>query len=576
MPQDANHDVPAKKSLFKKVREFFFPPVGASRVQKILPYAVLGVVTLILLVGGTYTWDYTNSPVFCGTTCHTMPPEYSAYEVSPHARVSCVECHIGRGFVATRITRKAGDIKHVVKLAFKTYTYPIFADELRPARETCEQCHFPAKFSDNSLRQNIHYQDDQDNTRYAIYLAMRTGGGTQRQGLGQGIHWHIENEVWFAATDNLQQTIPYIRVVKSDGTQVTYTALNADQTPDELAALPEQRMDCITCHNRITHDILLPTESMDQALSRGQIDPTIPFIHQKGVEVLNASYDTQQAAHDGIASLDAFYQTEYPDFYAANHDAVTQAISAITSIYDRSVFIDQDVSWNTHPNNLGHENWPGCFRCHDGQHVSSAGQAIRLECNLCHSIPQVVDASVIEPELPLATGIEPDSHYSTHWIALHRTSFDQTCQACHTVTNPGGTDNSSFCSNSACHGENWRFAGLDAPELADILAAEQPAPPPAATAVPVGAGGPTFDGQIGAIFQQHCTTCHSQAIATGGLVLETYNATMIGGKDGPVVILGDAEASEVIKRQRSGHFAKLDDAELQLVIDWINNGAPEN
>src|SRR5512144_2911386 len=143
---------------------FFFPPAGTPTWLKVLPYAVLGVLTILLLTGSAYAWDYTNSPAFCGTTCHTMPPEYTAYQVSPHARIDCVDCHIGKGFIATRITRKAGDLKHVTATLFKNYEFPIRAHELRPARETCELCHFPEKFSDDSLREIHRYQNDRANT----------------------------------------------------------------------------------------------------------------------------------------------------------------------------------------------------------------------------------------------------------------------------------------------------------------------------------------------------------------------------------------------------------------------------
>src|SRR5574341_67776 len=566
------------RKLRDRLKAFFFPPPGATRFQRILPYAVLGLVTLFLLTGGVYAWDYTNSPVFCGTSCHTMPPEYSAYQVSPHARVDCVECHIGRGFVATRITRKAGDIKHIVSLLFKKYEYPIHAGELRPARDTCERCHYPAKFSDDSLRQKISFENDKDNTLVRIYLAMRTGGGSQREGLGRGIHWHGENEVWYAAADELDQDIPYIRVIGPDGEETVYTALDSDLSDEELAGWEQKRMDCITCHNRISHNILPPSRAVDQALARQQISTDIPYIRYVAVEMLNeltTSTTTTETAIESIRGIGDYYEREYPDFYAENQDKVDQAVEVLVRIYQDTVFQEQKVNWQDHPNNLGHKDWPGCFRCHDGQHVSQSGQAIQLECNLCHAIPQVATENVIEPRLPLATGLQPQSHFSTHWIALHRESFDQTCQACHNVENPGGTDNTSFCSNSACHGTAWQFAGLDAPGLAAILAADQPVVPETPGFEP-GAGSPTFESVICPLFASKCTGCHSAALATGGLVLDTYDSVMRGGNHGPVIIPGDPEGSPMVKRQREGHFATFTADELALVIEWILNGAPAN
>ncbi|MER3459260.1 MAG: cytochrome C, partial [Chloroflexota bacterium] len=270
--------------LKRVVHDFFFPPPEARLSVRLLPYMTLGILTLTVITGGAYAWDYTNSPQFCGMTCHTMPPEYSAYQVSPHARVDCVDCHIGRGFIATRVTRKVGDIKHILSLAFKKYEFPIVARELRPARETCERCHYPEKFSDDSLREIRRFGDDPNNTPTSIYLVLKTGGGSKRQGLGRGIHWHIENRVLYYATDTEEQTIPYIRVYNDDGSIAEYIDLEAKIDPASLPEAALKEMDCITCHNRITHRIYTPEDSMDMALARKVIDPTIPEVRRKGVE----------------------------------------------------------------------------------------------------------------------------------------------------------------------------------------------------------------------------------------------------------------------------------------------------
>src|SRR5512136_679250 len=197
------------KNFFKRLgnalHNFFFPPADTKMWLKVLPYAILGVLTLAVLIGAAYGWQYTNSPSFCGTTCHTMPPEYTAYLSSPHARVDCVECHIGRGFIATQITRKAGDIRHVIFTITKKYEYPITANDMRPARDTYERCHFPEKFSDDSLRVINSYGNDYYSTPKATYLILKTGGGSKRAGLGKGIHWHIENRILYYPTERNEQ-----------------------------------------------------------------------------------------------------------------------------------------------------------------------------------------------------------------------------------------------------------------------------------------------------------------------------------------------------------------------------------
>lgn len=559
--------------LKRALHDFFFPPPGARLSVRLLPYVTLGALTLTVIAGGAYAWDYTNSPEFCGAVCHTMPPEYSAYLVSPHARVYCVDCHIGRGFIATRVTRKAGDIKHIISLAFKKYEFPIVARELRPARETCERCHFPEKFSDDSLREIRHFGDDAANTPTSIYLVMKTGGGSKRQGLGRGIHWHIENRVLYYSTDPEEQHIPYIRVYNDDGSITEYVDLEAQIDPASIPEAALKEMDCITCHNRITHRIYTPEDSIDMALARKVIDPAIPEIRRKGVEVLRATYTSQGEALASIAALEAYYRSTYPDYYAANSEKVRAAIAAVQDIYLRSVFPEQKADWTTHPNNIGHKDSPGCFRCHDGKHLNVKQEAVRLECNLCHSIPIVVGAERFAAQIEISRGPEPQSHLNPNWIAMHRTYFDQTCSLCHTTTNPGGTDNSSFCSNSACHGVGWKYAGLDAPALAAVIAAQLPTPMPTPTPAPV-IGGPTYTANIQPIFQARCGACHGDSKA-GGLKLTTYADALAGSAQGAVIVPGDSQGSKLIEVQSGQHFANLTAEELKLVVEWIDAGAPQ-
>jgi len=559
----------------ESLRRFFFPPQGASRWARVLPYATLGVLTLIVLIAGAYAWEYTNSPVFCGTVCHTMPPEYTAYLTSPHARVDCVDCHIGKGFIATRITRKAGDVKHIIATTFNTYEYPIRAGELRPARETCEKCHSPQKFSDDSLRTIATYGDDQDNSLTYTYLVLKTGGGSKRLGLGKGIHWHIENQVYYLTTDPEEQSIPFVRVVNDDGSITDYTELGSTIDPAGVQAGDLKEMDCITCHNRITHLVYQPEDTIDRLLAQGLISTQIPEIRRKAVEAMRTSYPTMEAAEQGIAALADYYRTTSPAFAEANPQVIQQAIDAIQAAYRESVFIEQKVDWDAHPNNVGHLSAPGCFRCHDGKHLTQDQQAIRLECNLCHAIPVVSPSAEFVSNIEISRGPEPQSHLNTNWIQLHRDAFDASCSNCHSTDNPGGTDNSSFCSNSACHGTAWTYAGFDAPELRALLAAQLPKP--ASTQAPAAADAPpSYDGAVGAILQTRCSMCHG-ANGQKGLDVTTYASLMKGGSDGPVVVAGDAAGSLLIQVQTAAqpHFSQLTPDELQLISDWIEAGAPE-
>ncbi len=389
-------------------RRFFFPSAGAPTWLRLLPYAALGILTLILLTAGAYGWEYTNSPEFCGTSCHTMPPEYSAFQTSPHARIACVDCHIGKGFIATRITRKAGDLKHVTATLFKNYEFPIRANELRPARETCELCHFPEKFSDDSLREIQRFHNDRNNTPYSIFLNLKTGGGSERLGLGRGIHWHVENQVQYLAEDSEEQNIPYVRVKNEDGTFEEYVDVESGIDPATIDVADLKEMDCITCHNRITHLVPPPENTIDQLIARGMISADIPDIRRQAVDVYSRVYDTTEKGLIGIDAIESYYQEYYPEYYQTNQEKIRDLIKVIKDAYAQNVYPEQNSDWSTHPNNIGHKDSAGCFRCHDGKHLNQDQEAIRLECNLCHSIPVTAGPDDYVAKIELSRGPEPE------------------------------------------------------------------------------------------------------------------------------------------------------------------------
>ena len=567
------------RRIKRALRRFFLPSSGSPLWRRALPWVTLVGVFVLVSFSGAYAWEYTNSPQFCGTTCHTMPPEYTAYLTSPHARILCVECHIGRDYIGNRVFRKAGDLKHVVATIFTDYEFPIRAEDMRPARETCEQCHSPDKFADDSLREIRHFGDDKNNTPESIFLTLKTGGGSKRQGLGRGIHWHVENKVFYLPTDVHEQDIPYVRVAQAgdDGQVTEYVDVESGLDPTTIDESKLEEMDCITCHNRITHLILPPEERVDLLLTRGVIPRTIPDIRRQAVAALGAPYESLALAMNGIEGLRGYYQSVYPEFYAANRDQVDAVIATLQETYRNSVFPEQKADWTTHANNVGHKVAPGCFRCHDGKHLTSEGEAIRLECNLCHSIPVVAGADDFVVNIEISRGPEPESHLNSNWIALHRDVFDTACANCHTTEDPGGVSNTSFCSNSGCHGQTWEFAGFDAPALRDALRLQSQLPP-TPTPMPTPAGGLplTYEAAIGPLFQGRCAACHGED-GIQGLDLTTYESMMAGSQSGPVVVPGDPEASLLVMKQSGAqpHFGQLTPDELQLMIEWIEAGAPE-
>jgi hypothetical protein len=347
----------------------------------------------LMVWGGYNGFLFTESVTFCGQVCHSvMKPEHTAYLTSPHARVSCVDCHVGSG--ATWYVRsKLSGARQLFATAFRTYERPIATPVkgLRPARETCEQCHWPQKFFGAKLLQLPHFRYDENNTAEQITLILKTGGGGTVGGQNAGIHWHmiVANKITFAASDAKLQDIPWVQVKRADGSTADYIATDSKLSTSELSQLPKRAMDCMDCHNRPTHAFPSPDGAVDQAMLSGAIGPSLPWIKKVAVEALIQEYPNQQEAHSAIDRLvRAFYSEKYPTLSDSRSADIKNAISALHAIYDRSVFPEMKVNFRTYPNNIGHRNWPGCFRCHDDKHQSTDGKVLSMACNLCHSFPQ--------------------------------------------------------------------------------------------------------------------------------------------------------------------------------------------
>jgi len=432
-----------------------------------LSWIVSGAIALLVIgAAGVGVWEYTNSNAFCGTRCHTMPPEYVAFTNSLHARVNCVECHIGRVNFFQQVWLKSGHGGHLLSLITDSYERPIHLKTLRPARETCERCHWPQAVYQDRVEDIRHYAPDEKNTPSTTFMIMHTGGGTDSEGNGKGIHWHIENKVQYIALDKDKQDIPWVRVIHSDGTGTDYIDVTEQLPPDLLSgAYPVQTMDCLDCHNRTAHLFRSPDQSLDEALQNGQIDSSLPYIKEKGLELLTPAYASADEANAAIAKLPDFYRTQYPEVYQNKQNEILQATAVISRIFEETTFPNMSVGWSTYPDLQGHKDSAGCFRCHDGKHLNEQGQAIRLQCNLCHSIPVVLHTDETakadelgKQRLPAA---EPASHQAPSFMADHRFQANESCQECHGQVT-FGADDTSFCSNSACHGQKWPEVQLDA------------------------------------------------------------------------------------------------------------------
>jgi len=354
----------------------------------------VGVATLLnVLIFGFASYrgvSYMDSTTFCGLTCHTvMAPEYSAYQNSPHARVECVDCHIGPG-AGWFVRSKLSGLRQVFAVTLKTYSRPIPSpvEYLRPARETCEQCHWPQRFSGDKFLVKTNYKDDEKNTPLTTALVLKIGGGTRPGSAGiHGRHLDIGSRIHYISIDEHRQVIPVVYYTDDQGKTVEYVSSDIKATKEQLAKGESRAMDCIDCHNRPTHAFELPENAVDLRMSRGAISTELPYIRKKAVELLKADYPDRDTARARIVEgITAYYRSTYPDIYNSKRALVEQAADAVAAVYLRNIFPDMKVTWGVHPNNLGHNDFPGCFRCHDGSHSSADGQTISNDCTACHNL----------------------------------------------------------------------------------------------------------------------------------------------------------------------------------------------
>ena len=388
-----------------------FPAIdlGLPVVRRTLEYVAVATVLNLLIVGtASYRGvEYMDSVSFCGTTCHrVMDPEYTAYQNSPHSRVACVECHIGPG-AGWFVRSKLSGLRQVFAVTFHTYSRPIPSPVkyLRPARETCEQCHWPQRFTGDKFLVNTSYKDDEKNTPQTDVLVLKVGGRTWQGSVGiHGHHLSDSARIRYISTDAERMTIPAVYYTDDSGKTTEFISTDAKPTQQQLDKGDHRVMDCVDCHNRPTHAFDLPENAVDKQMSGGQISTGLPYIRKEAVEVLKVNYPNRDVAQQSITrEINKFYQTNYPAIYQAQRTVVEQASAEVAKIYLRNVFPDMRVTWGTHPNNIGHNDSPGCFRCHDGSHTSADGQTIPNDCSTCH---QILAAGEVNPKVLTDLGMK--------------------------------------------------------------------------------------------------------------------------------------------------------------------------
>jgi hypothetical protein len=430
------------------------------RRRTFVVFLLLAFVFLFMSAFGSYrAFEHSESVQFCGQTCHTvMKPEFVAYQASPHARVKCVECHVGGG-AEWYVRAKFNGAYQLYSVAFDKYSRPIKSPvhNMRPARDTCAQCHWPEKFLGTRLKTLAYYGYDERNSPRQVRLLLNVGGGTPGSGPVSGIHWHMNlgNEVTYIATDERRQVIPWVRFKDSQGNVTEYFARGAQLTPAQIESAEKRRVDCIDCHNRPAHVYLPPDKAVNDSLAAGRIDPALPFVKRQAVEALSAQYSTEDEAVAAIGrDLEGFYRQNHPEVYAARGEAVRAAVAEVQRIYRTYFFPEMKTDWKAHPDNISHYYSQGCFRCHDGQHVSNTGKVIRNECNVCHTVLDQFEAG-----RPVAL---QDGKFQ-HPVNLGDLAGTN-CTACHKHTrafqHPVNLGDLSQFKCVDCHaGKNWTLEG---------------------------------------------------------------------------------------------------------------------
>ena len=371
------------------------PQVDLNNPRHRTAFVVFSMGTIVLLGFSAFSsfkaYEYTDSDQFCGEICHkVMEPEYTAYQYSPHARVGCVKCHIGPG-AGWFVRSKLSGTYQVYAVTFNKYPRPIPTpiENLRPAQETCEQCHWPKHFFSEKLHQNTYFLSDEQNTRWTLDLLIKIGGGNIEAGPTSGIHWHmnIANELTYVHTDSQRQVIPWIRSRTSGGKETIYRSTENPISDEDLKKYTTRRMDCIDCHNRPTHIYHPPARSVNHIMSLGWIDPDLPSVKSIAVKALENPYTSKQVGLDSIKLvMEEYYRVNHPVVAIKKKAEIERAVVEVQKIFSRNYFPEMKVNWKMFADNIGHLFYPGCFRCHDGKHVNDDGKVLSRDCNVCHTI----------------------------------------------------------------------------------------------------------------------------------------------------------------------------------------------
>jgi len=411
------------------------PYIDLNDVRHRNAFVIFTVTTIIVLflstLGSFKAYHITESVEFCGKLCHkVMEPEYTAYQNSPHANVTCVECHVGSG-ASWYIKSKLSGLHQVYAVMTKSYPTPIATPlhDLRPARETCEKCHWPQKFYARSTQANKYFLTDSLNSEWDVMLQMKTGPEYVGLGFREGIHWHINPSVRieYISENDKRETINWVKYTNTATGEITVYKNDSNNMSDSaIIASNPRTMDCIDCHNRPSNNYKSPSVFVDNALLTGAVSKEIPYIKKVAMGILSQQFGTKDSAmtiiHDSISN---FYRTTYPSYFEKNNELINKAITSIQNSYNQNTFPAMKVSYQAYPEHIGHLETNGCFRCHNDTFKAQNGRVISKDCSLCHSIlgqgkPGSMQMTTVKESLAF-----------THPVDIENAWKEMNCSECH-------------------------------------------------------------------------------------------------------------------------------------------------
>jgi hypothetical protein len=451
----------------------------------------VGIGLAVLGAIGIVGWEYSNSDAFCANVCHQVHPEESIiHKQSVHARVQCVECHMGRISTLELMALKPTHANELWGMIVG-YERPLVSRTLRPSSDNCEACHWPSAVHNDSVALKKRYASDAASSEETTRLTLHTGFGVVREKDAKGIHWHIDNEVTFKTPDAQRREIPWVQVKYKDGATSTYVDPTSKITADQLANVEARRMECLDCHNSIGHPFQNPSRAVDDALAAGRIDRSLPSAKARAEALITAAGDLSGPRKERAARIDELIAASTAKAAVKPDNLAKEAkfVAEMRNILLNTSFEAKGITWKSFASNTGHLDSPGCFRCHDGKHLNEKGESIRLQCTLCHDLPQVtLESGKGSVQSTVAAGLTPpSSHGEANFMHDHRFKLDQSCTMCHGKLE-FGREGGNFCANPACHGRSWPAVNLNVESKATAAAPPPVEVKPAAKKAPAKAG----------------------------------------------------------------------------------------